>query len=514
MSQLDRNHKQSSDPGKESPASKKLSVADKASIVVISKAFNILALVSSLMILARVLSKTELSLLSFVILSYTTITTLSQLGLSDSIFYFFERVPKESRKSLALLTSKLLFIIGLCCAPILLILGVLAPRWGFEVGNLFFPMMLLAVMELPTAPMPNILIAIDEAKQAAWLTIFNSSILFIATVLPAILGQPLSVIIYSLVGYGALRLLLSAYLFFRNFPGVRGVLPPGMAKAQFKYSIPVGMAQLLWKLNAVVDKYVVATFLPAALFAEYTIGAREIPLLPIIAFSVSSVMMPQFVASYLKGHKQELLSIWFKAIKKVSIIVLPGMVLFVLIAEEFIVVLFGEDYINAAIPFRIYTLILFQRVTSYTAILKAVGETKAITNHAIYQILINLILSIVLVRTLDIAGPPTATLIAAFVSWFYLLLKIRSAVGVKFLDVFPFKFYLKTLLVSVAAGFPVLVIDQFINTSFEFGLIWKVVIFLVSFGVLSTLTGVCQREDWQYLAKILGLGHIKRAIRG
>lgn len=499
---------------KRNPPSQGSSVADKASILVVSKAINIIARVSSLMILARVLSKTELSLLSFVILSYTTITTLSQLGLSDSIFYFFERVPQESRKSLALLTSKLLFGIGLCCIPILVILTILAPRWGFEVGGLFIPMMLLAVMELPTAPLPNVLIAIDQARQAAWLNIINSVILFSATVLPAALGYPLSVIVYSLLGYGFLRFILSAFFFLKNFPGVKGILPPGMAKAQFKYSIPVGLAQMLWKLNAVADKYVVAAFLPAALFAEYTVGAWEIPLLPTIAFSVSSVMMPQFVATYLKGQKEELLSLWFQAIQKVSIIVLPGMILFVLIAEEFIVVLFSEDYIRAAVPFRIYTLILFQRVTSYTSILKAVGETRAITNQAIFQIIINVSLSIFLVRSMSIAGPPTATLIAAFVTWVYLLLKIRRAVNVRFLDVFPFKFYLKTLLVSIVAGIPVLVIDQVIDTSYALGLTWKVAVFLLSFGGLSTLTGVCQKEDWQYLAKLLGLRKAKQAFVG
>ena len=51
------------------------------------------------------------------------------------------------------------------------------------------------------------------------------------------------------------------------------------------------VAQIMWKLNEFVDKYVVMFFLPVVAFAEYTVGSWEIPMVPTIAFTVASVMI-------------------------------------------------------------------------------------------------------------------------------------------------------------------------------------------------------------------------------
>ena len=504
MRKFNHNNQRAVESKENADTQKDASIAAKASIIVFSKAIGILARISSIMVLTRLLAKDDFGLLSFVLLAYTTVIGLAQLGLPDSVFYFFERIPKESRKSFALLTGKVLFFIGLGCSTILIILTFVAPLRGYPVGGLFIPLIFLAILELPTTPIPNILIAINRAKQAAWFNILNSAMLFCAMVFPAVLGQPLSAIVYSLAGYGVLRFILSAFVFFKNFPGAGGGLPEGMIRTQLQYSVPLGIAQVLWKVNTVIDKFVVMAFLPVAVFAEYTIGAWEIPLIPIIGYSVASVMMPQFVGFHLKGAKKELLSFWFKAIKKVSIIVLPFMVLFLLIADEFIVVLFGENYINAALPFRIYTLILFQRVTSYSSVLKAIGETRAVTSYAIYLILINLVLSIPLVIWLGIAGPPLATFLANIITWVYVLTKIRHALAIEFKHVFPFKYYGKTLLVSIAAGVPVLVLDKWLDTSFGIGLMWKTMFYFSSIALLFTATGICKKEDWLFIGKTIG----------
>jgi len=184
------------------------------------------------------------------------------------------------------------------------------------------------------------------------------------------------------------------------------------------------------------------------------------------------------------------------------------MVLFLLVAEELIVVMFSEKYINAAVPFRIYTLILFQRVTSYSSILKAVGETKAITRHAIYIVLINLVLSIPFVMMWGIVGPPLATLFASIITWFYLLIKIRDAIGVKFKDIFPFKLYSKVLLVSFVSGVPVFLLGEWIETSHAIELVWKIIAYLGVFALVASATGICTKRDWLFLGKVIGLKSI------
>ncbi len=478
-------------------------LSKQAGLMVVSRGLTLAIQMGSIMILTRVLAKETFGWLSFLLLGYSTVSTLAQLGLPESIFFFFERVQPTARKSLALLTARSLLLTSFGASIILLAMNFLAPMWGYDVNGLFFPLILLAFLELPTLPLPNILIAIQRTKSAAWVNILFGLAQFAAVVLPAILKQPLAVIIFCLVGYGVIRFITSAILFFRFFPEPLAPLPRGMLKEQFWYSVPLGFSQILWGLNRQIDKYVVAAFLPVTIYSEYVVGSWEIPLLPAIAYTVASVMMPQMVSYHLKGQKEDLLKLWNKSIEKVSIIVLPLVVLFLVAAEEFITVFFTENYLAAALPFRIYTLIILHRVAAYSSMLKALGDTKVISYSAIYLLAINLALSIPLVLGLGMAGPPLANLLANVFTWIYALIKIKNGLAVTMADVFPFRFYLRTLSVAALSVLPIIFIKSRLPFENEFKLILIATVYLLVFAVLSSALGMIKKEDWNFLLKSL-----------
>ena len=467
--------------------------------MVFSRTLTILVQLASIVVLTRVLSKEAFGLLSFLLLAYSTVVTLAQLGLPDSIFYFFERVPAAARRRLALVTGRTLFLFGATGSVVFVALTFLAPKWGFHVGWLFLPFMLLALLELPTLPVPNVLIAVDRARAAAWLNILASLFQFCALVAPALLGKPVAVLVWSLAGYGVVRFALSAWLFFRSLPQTGGELPPGIVRQQLRYSVPVALAQILWGLNKQIDKYIVAAFLPVAVYAEYVVGSWEIPLIPAIAYTAASVMMPHFVAFHAKGEQGALLALWRQSIQKVTLVVVPLTILFLLIAEEFIVVVFSPDYARAAIPFRIYTLILLHRVAAYSSLLKALGETRTITASALYLVGVNVMLSIPLVIWLGMAGPPLATLLANLVTWLYVLLKIRAVLGVRLRELFPFGPYTRTLLVAVLCGLPVYLGVEFLDMKPVAALSAKTAAYLLLFAGVATWTRVFLKEDWRYV---------------
>lgn len=476
---------------------KSTSLSQKATIIVVSKGITIASQMATIMFLTRLLSKETFGLLSFLLLAYTTVSTLAQLGLPESVFYFFERVAQESRKSLALLTSKTLFLAGIAASLLLVALDYLAPMWGFEVQGMVFPLIFLVLLELPVTPLPNVLIAIDRAKAAAWFKMFTGLAQFGSLVVPALLGYSLPTIVSCLVFYGALRFLFGALLFFRAFREKGGPLPAGMVKSQLRYSLPLGLSQILWGLNRQIDKYIVAAFLPVTTYAVYVVGSWEIPLIPTIAYSVASVMMPSLVRNFLDDQKEQMLALWNEAIKKVAIIVLPLTILFLLAAEEFIVILFSEAYIEATVPFRIYTLILLHRVDGYTSMLKAIGETRAITYSAILLVVINVALSIPLVLLLGMAGPPTATLVASMLSWFYILFRIRHGLNVSIYDIFPFRSYFKTLVIAALSAAPVFLLLQGFDLPNGIGLALKAVLYLLIYSIAASFAQVITKEDWR-----------------
>ena len=297
---------------------------------------------------------------------------------------------------------------------------------------------------------------------------------------------------------------VTAICFSKELVRTPATLPGDMVKQVLSYSVPLGIADLLWKFNQFIDKYIVMFLLPVVIFAEYSVGAWEIPLVPMVATSVASVMMISFVSLYLEGNKEELLSLWNKSITKVSIIVLPLMVMFVLISHEFIVLLFSREYEGAAIVFSIYTLTLFQRVADYSAVLKAINKTRVVTGWAGLTATLNLILSVPFVLWLGMVGAAVSTLLATFIAWFFILLVMSQVLNVPLRAVFPFGFYCKTLTISVIAAVPALFAAKIIDASEAFDLLIKVTVYFAVFAVLATLSGLVERKDWRFLANFVG----------
>ena len=443
---------------------KGMSLARKAGIFTISRAVAIVAQLGGLIILSRALPKEVYAQLQYLLLIYSTAQVFGQFGLPDSIFYFFEKYPPEKRKGIALYISKILMWAAFGSVVLLFGIGwygTAAPAYQ-PARPLLWMFMALVVLELPTIPVPNILIALNQAGKAAWYNIFIGITQLLALTLPLLLPNPLYWISVGLLSYGGLRLLVSAFLFYYNFKKYKAsALPPGFLKELLYYSVPLSLAQLFWTLNRQVDKYAVKEFLPPATYAEYSNGAWELPLIPTIAWSVAAVMMPQMVSYFLKKETRPLLALWLASIKKVSVIVLPLVVFFLLASEEFIVLLFSEKYKNAVIPFFIYTFILLQRVASYSNMQKALNCTRQITYGAVCLFGINAILVVPFVLWLGVAGPPLASVVAQTFSWWYALNVIRKLLGVKFKEVFPFKFYGKTLFIAALSALPFYILKKY-----------------------------------------------------
>jgi O-antigen/teichoic acid export membrane protein len=482
-------------------------VAAKAGVIVFSKAFAHLSRILAIVVLARLLAKTDFGALSFVLLTYIAVTGLAQIGLPESVYFFFEKLSRGSRGRFVLLVARLLFLLGLASSAVLIGIALVADRRGHDVLHLFVPLTLLPLLELPTFPVTHILIATDRAREAAWLNIAFSSALVAALAAPVLLGQPLVTVSWGLVAYGAFRLAACTVVFLRHFGRAMDALPAGTMRSVFDYSLPLGFAQLVWKLNQVVDKYVVMYFLPMAVFAEYSVGSWEIPLVPMVANAVAAVMMPQFVSAYLDGRREDLLSAWTEAVEKVSIIVLPLVVLFLVIARDLIVLLFTEKYLNAVLPFQIYTLILLQRVTAYDAVLKAIDRTRVVTLWALFTIAVNLVLCVPFVLWIGMAGAALSTLIANAVTWVYVLVKIGHGLGVKLKEVFPFRFYGRVLAAAILAAAAPVLLGAVTDFSAAAALAWKTLVYAGAFAFVSTGMGVCGRQEWDF---VLGALRLKR----
>ncbi len=491
-------------------AEKKASLSEKAGVVVFARIITTVIDLAIVIATIQILSKTDFAIIGYLLMIHEVARNLATLGFPESVFYYFERVTGGAKRGFVAQTTAILLITGVIAGLLVWVVSYFAPallsEWDpmsvNQVQDLLPWMGLLAALEIPTWPTTNVLLALDKQKQSAWYEMITSVLTFSCLVVPLALGYGLDIAVYGLVTYGVIR-------FIGSFIWMQIVLPKGKLsesevplRQQFDFSVPLGLSSLTNKINRYADKFIVSILLPATAYAEYTIGAQEVPIIRVIPFAVGSVLISRYVSLQLDSKKEELLALWYRGVEKVSLLVVPLTILSVIIAPDLISLIAeseGTDYSNAVLPFQIFNLIVLMRITHYGSILQAFGDTKGILYLSINLVVANILLSIPFTIWFGIVGTATATFLANMYNWIITLRRIGGHMELPAHKVLPFPFYLKVLGTSLLVAAPVWLFRfSFIaEERIIVGLITAMVLFLLSFAVIGTLFRVITPDDWK-----------------
>ena len=486
------------------------SLASKVSVVVFSRILTAIIDWSVLVIVVNLITDTELGILSFLLVVYEIAKNIATLGFPESIFYYFEKLAKNLRKAFAIQTTVILFITASIAA-----IGILVGEWlvpyflteftpeNVQIIQEYLPFIaLIVVLEVPTWPVHNILLAIGRQREAGWYQIITSIFSFSAIVVPLWLGYPFLDVIYGLLIYATIR-------FIGSFIWVSLVIPKGpirtrevSIKEQVEFSVPLGISSLVSQFNKNIDKLVVLWFFSETVAANYQVGANEIPILRVIPFAVGSVLISRYVNFSLSNKKEELLSLWHRSIEKVAALIIPLVILSVVLAEEIVPILYeggGVDYSRAIIPFQIYNLIILIRVAHYGSMLQAFGDTKGVLRLSVTLLLLNLVLSIPATYLFGIVGTAAATFVANFINWYFTLKKIGGHLQIPFYKVLPLIKYFRILFLSLIIAIPVFYWKENTSSGFETYevLLISSTAFIVVYLCLGTVFRILSKSDWK-----------------
>lgn len=489
-------------------------LAQKTGVVIFSRLVTTIMDIILVVVLVRLLTNSEFVIISFLLLVYETAKYLATLGFPDSVFYFFERVAKNARTGFVVQTTVILAINALVVAILMVAFVPFLPgflsEWStssVQTTQSLLPVMaLIALIEIPTWPVNNIMLAADRQKTASWYNLLNSAMTFLAIVGPISLGMPIHVAIWSLLGYSIVRLVVSVLWCWSILPPYEIGPDRTRIREQIAFSIPIGLSALVARFNRNVDKFIVSYFLTEPIVAVYIIAATEIPLVKVIPFAVGSVLISRFVQFQMDDKRDELKELWYKGIEKVSLIVLPLTVLFIILAPEMIHVLFGEGKEGAVLPFQIYSLIILIRVTSYGSILQAFGDTSSILKLSLNLLFWNVLFSIPFTLWFGIIGTASAAVLANYINIVITLRVIGRHMREPWYRVLPFPTYFRILGVAAVSGalvWSVKVLLGALPVLFVFG--FSVAGFLTVFLWLGSITKVISESDRKQLADWLRL---------
>lgn len=253
----------------------------------------------------------------------------------------------------------------------------------------------------------------------------------ILVILPVILGFAINMALLGLLISFVLRYAWLCILMIVN--SEISVSTPFIL-ANLKHGLPLMVASLFSGSAQFIDGFIVTSRYNQEAFAVFRYGARELPLALLLANALSSAMLPAF-ANRAALH-ENLLKLKL-SVQKLMHFLFPVTALLLVLSKPLFPVIFNAQFANSATIFNIYLLLVISRLLMPQTILNGMKITAPIMGAAIFELVLNVILSLIFVRFWGLPGIAFATFIA------YLFEKLTLAWVVK-----------KRLNISLSAYFP------------------------------------------------------------
>ena len=474
----------------------------KAGIVLISNIITATNQAIILIVLARLVSKDILGDVLKLIMIYKTAVLLGNFGFNDNPYYFLPKLKPSSWGAFLYQCMRILFMSGLAAGLISFVFF-----WYFFhnvwIGLFFIP---IIALELTTSLIPDFLVAAGRVKASS---VFNLSLSVLNVVMISSVcfyfDDKILYLTYGFMVYNMVRILFTAALIGKTLRRHRDALPDNLLREQLSFGIPLGLSSLTLRLNKQVDNYIVAFFFPSAVFAEYSVGSWEIPMLLKIPYSITTVYLSKYTRLFDEQRIAELHEKWLQVGEKIIFLIVPITSFFLIFANELIHAAFGSEFQQAVVVFQIYTLTLYTRISSYSGLLKSFGETRFILNQSILIIVLNFVFNVIGVNMIGLYGAPIGTLLSNLVTLVIALRRISSILHVPMAGLLPYRFHFYTTSTSLLLAVLVKFGLMYLTSNAFVILIAGAIIFVPSFLLAASFLKIMKNEDWNFLMEFVGI---------
>ncbi len=410
------------------------------------------------LILVRILTKEAYGSYRHLFLIYQTISSILFLGLPQSLLYFIPRlIHKDDTDLRKVLTQTLTILLGL---GVLFALGtiILRNQIASFLNNPQLPPLLVLFFIYPVFMFisqfyQSALLGFERSGKAAFFGVLSVALDAVFILGTAFYTRDLMWIVGGIVISAVIQWIYAQV-------GLRKIFKPDfhfdgtLLKEQLDYAIPVGFANIIGLLSTQIDKVVISNYFTPDIFAVFSVGATEIPLISVLIVTVNNILLPALTRMDPEKDRDKIEEIYSGAARKNALIIFPIVIFFFIFARDFLVMLYSEKYASALPFFRIYLLILFLRVTTLSVLLKSYGLTRVLLWFSILTLALNILLNIVFINLFGITGPAWATVLIVYMIFSFYLWVIYRKLGFNLPRLFSLRNLFRTLILSVCIGIP------------------------------------------------------------
>lgn len=407
------------------------------------------------MILSRYFAKGDYGIYKQVMYVYNSLLVIFTLGLPRAYSYFLPRVPLAEAKDTIKKITNLFFLLGIIfslalffCSP-LIALVLKSP--DLEYALKWFS--LVPLFMLPTMGIDGILATYQRTQFIAIYKGLSSMFQLLCVSIPVIFFD--GTYISAIVGFTLSSFLIFIVaLYLKNMPIRKAPKSKSSItyKAVFRFSLPLLYASLWGVLMNAADQFFISRYFGKEVFAEFSNGWLDLPFISMIVGATSIVLLPAFSKMINEDEKayEQIRLIWTNVFSKTAKIVYPLLIYCWFFADIIMIVLYGNNYSNSGIYFRIRLVMNLLSLIAYGPLMLAMGATKHYAKGIAYGAISLVLLEFVLVT---IFHSPYVVAIASVLCHigvvFFMLFYVANFLHITLINLFPLKLMIKILFSSI-----------------------------------------------------------------
>jgi O-antigen/teichoic acid export membrane protein len=432
-------------------------------------------------VLVRLLTVEDFGRYREFLLYATVLLNFAALGISGSLLRF---IPERPELKWRFVTQTVLLTFASSVLVAAAALSIDAAFDGKALGEFAWPAVIYVLLFVNIDFWEYLLVAEHRSFAVLGYTTGRLVARMVTVIVAAYLTSDVEVVIWSIIGLEAVRLILSSVVWRRRAEPVV-VQGTGTWRQQLEYCLPFGGSMIVSSLSASLGSLFVAKMIGPVALAHYTIGTYVQPIIGILRNSISDVLLPEMVARSRDSQADSLL-LFRRTTVVITICLLAAAVLVARFAEALVVALFSEEYLPAVIVMQLFALAFVRECVDFGVPLRAINRTQPILIANALGIGVNLALLLVLLPEKGLAGAVGAYVVSRVVDGVYLAVALKHAYQVSYAALAPWKDLAK---VAAAASLAAVVLYSKSWTD-ELGLIGVIfggIVYVIAFAALLLL---------------------------
>lgn len=267
--------------------------------------------------------------------------------------------------------------------------------------------------------------------------LYTYSAQLLLMIVPLFLGKGIIWSIYGLLFITGVRWIWLLFL-LRRYTEMK--ISADFMKEHMYLGIPLIITSLIAGSPQYIDNIIISSvYRDPAIFAQFRYGAKEFPLVLMLANGLSNALLPEF--STRERMKESLDKIKAKS-RQLMHILFPAAITIMLICRWLYPRLFNPDFAKSADVFLVYSLMIIPRLVFPHTIIIGRKKTHIIFIVGVMEVLLNITLSLLMIKwQYGIVGVAVSTFVVNVVSKIFLAAYVWFKMNIRPSEYIPLKIY-------------------------------------------------------------------------